>query len=198
MLIEKGIILSKYLYTIRKGERSYDNVKGCFIFATSDIIKIKSRPGSLTCIFFNETDHACTIYTNRPLECRVLKCWDTREIERIYAKNRLIRKDLVSTIAGLWDLIDDHQRRCSYEKLDRRLKLLDGNQKDDALHDILAIVRYDTQIRKLVVQKGNLDPQIVDFLFGRPITETIIQYGFELQQEGDTYRIVPISTARSF
>ena len=197
MLIEKGIILSKYLYTIRKGERSYDNIRGRFIPATSDIIKIKGRAGSLTCVFFNEKENACKIYNNRPVECRALKCWDTREIESIYSKNRLIRKDLVSTIAGLWDLIDDHQTRCSYEKLDRRLKLLDEDKKDDALNDIFEIIRYDTQIRKLVVQKGNLDPEIVDFLFGRPIKETITLYGFKILQKDDTYRLVSIPTARS-
>ncbi|MGD9193367.1 MAG: hypothetical protein PVH58_15695, partial [Desulfobacterales bacterium] len=41
MLIEKGIILSKNLYTIRRGELAYDNVQGCLRAVESDIIKIK-------------------------------------------------------------------------------------------------------------------------------------------------------------
>ncbi len=36
MLIEKGQIPAKYLYAIRKGERVYDNVKGCLVAAGSD------------------------------------------------------------------------------------------------------------------------------------------------------------------
>lgn len=196
-LIEKGLILSKYLYTTRKGEMSYDNVKGHLIPSTSDIIKIKSRKGSLTCLFFNERENACTIYDKRPLECRVLKCWDTREIESIYAKNRLTRKDLVSKIAGLWDLIDDHQARCSYEKIHRLLKILDGEKKNDALKDILAMIRYDTQVRELSVQKGGLDPEVVDFLFGRAIKETIIMYGFKIEKKGDTYRLITTTTAQN-
>ena len=189
-LIEKGHIASKYLYTIRKGEMSYDNVKGHLIPATSDIIKIKGQKDSLTCIFFNELKNACTIYDKRPLECRVLKCWDTREIERIYAKNRLTRKDLVSKIAGLWDLVGDHQVRCSYEKIHRLLKMLDGDKKTDALKDILAMIQYDSQIRELAVQKGGLDLKIVDFLFGRPIKETISMYGFKIEKKGDTYHLI--------
>jgi Fe-S-cluster containining protein len=197
MLIEKGIILSKYLYTIRKGEMAYDNVKRHLMPSASDIIKIKSHKGALACVFFDESEHACTIYDKRPLECRVLKCWDTREIEKIYAKNRLTRKDLVSNIAGLWDLIEDHQTRCSHEEFHRLLKMVDGGNKDAALEEILAMIQFDTQVRELAVQKGGLDPDIVNFLFGRPIKETVIMCGFKLEKKGDTYRLVSIPTAQN-
>jgi Fe-S-cluster containining protein len=193
MLIEKGIILSKYLYTIRAHELCYDNVKNSNLPAASDIIKIKGKKDSLTCVFFNETQNECTIYDNRPLECRVLKCWDTREIERIYAKNRLTRKDLLSTVEGLWGLVEDHQKRCSYKKLEFFIDTLKKDKKDKALKDILDIIKYDAQIRELVVKKGGLDPEMTDFIFGRPITETIRMYGFKIKKQGNTYRLIPIS-----
>lgn len=174
---------------------TYDNVKNRMTPAGTDIIKIKGRDSDLTCVFFAESGNGCTIYDKRPLECRVLKCWDTREIEKIYAKNRLTRRDLVSNVAGLWELIDDHQTRCSYEKIHRLLKMLDGDKTKTALKDFHEIFQYDTQIRELAVQKGGLDPEIVDFLFGRPIIKTIIMYGFKMEKKGDTYRIVSIPTA---
>lgn len=191
MLIENGIILSKYLYTIRDHELCYDNVKKSVLPSASDIIKIKAQKDSLTCIFFNEKENECTIYDNRPLECRALKCWDTREIERIYSKNRLTRKDLISTIQGLWDLIEDHNRRCSYEKLTLFIDSLKKHKNDKALRGILHIVKYDAQIRELVVQKGGLDHEMTDFIFGRPITETIRMYGFKIKKKGDNYRLIP-------
>jgi len=193
VLIEKGIILSKHLYTIREGELCYDNVKESILPATSDILKIKGQKDSLTCIFFNEKENECTIYDNRPLECRALKCWDTREIERIYSKNRLTRKDLISTIEGLWDLIGDHQKRCSYEKFTLFIDILKKDKKDTALKSILDIIKYDAQIRELVVQKGGLDPEMTDFIFGRPITETIRMYGIKVIKQDDNYRFIPIS-----
>ncbi|MEE8552947.1 MAG: YkgJ family cysteine cluster protein [Desulfobacterales bacterium] len=192
MLIEKGIILSKDLYTIRIGELSYDNVKECLLLTTSDIIKIKGQKDSWVCVFFNEEKNECAIYDNRPLECRVLKCWDTREIEKVYSKNRLARKDLISSIEGLWDLIEDHQKRCSYDKLKDFVDALNSNKKDDALEGILDIIEYDTRIRELVVQKGGLSPDMTDFLFGRSITETIRMYDLKVEQEGDNYRLVPM------
>jgi len=192
VLIEKGIILSKYLYTIREDELCYDNVKESILPAASDIIKIKGQKDSMTCIFFNEEENECTIYANRPLECRALKCWDTREIEKIYSKNRLTRKDLISTIEGLWDLIEDHQNQCSYETLKLFIDALNKDKKDEVLNGIFDIIKLDAKIRELVVQKGGLDPDMTDFIFGRPITETIRIYGFKIIKQNDNYRLIPI------
>jgi Fe-S-cluster containining protein len=193
ILIEKGIILSKYLYTIREQELCYDNVKDSISPAASDIIKIKAQKDSLACIFFNERENECAVYDNRPLECRALKCWDTREIEKIYSKNRLARKDLLSNVEGLWGLVEDHQKRCSYEKLTLFIDILKKDKKDAALKDILDIIEYDAQIRELVVQKGGLDPEMTDFIFGRPITETIKIYGFKIKKQDDNYHLIPIT-----
>ena len=190
-LIEKGVILSKYLYTIRKGEPSFDNVKGSISPATTDIIKIKGRNGSWTCVFFDEKNTECTIYDTRPLECRVLKCWDTRDIEKIYAKDRLTRKDLISGIEGLWDLVDAHQKQCGYNALTRFVDALNTDKKDDALKGILDIIEHDIKIRELVVGKAGLESDLTDFLFGRPITETIKMYGLTIQKDGKRYLLIP-------
>jgi len=190
-LLEKGVILLRHLFTIRKGELSYDNIKGHLVPAASDIIKIKAQQGSLVCFFFDEKENKCRIYDSRPLECRVLKCWDTREIEKIYSQNRLTRKDLTATIEGLWDLVDNHQTRCSYKRLQVLLTSLDDGKNKDALEDISAVLRYDNRIRALVVEKGGLEPEMTDFLLGRPITETIRMYGFKLVRQDDNYRLIP-------
>ena len=190
LLIEKGQIPSKYLYTIRQGEYAYDNVKGCLVPASSDIIKIKGQKGSWTCFFFDAGEKACTIYNDRPLECRALKCWDTGELEQIYSSNRLIRKDLLSQINGLWDLIDNHQARCDYEKIIKLINNLDGSHKDGARKQLLEIIQYDAEIRKLVVEKGGLDPAMLDFIFGRPLTETLPAYGIKVRQDGKKLVIV--------
>ncbi len=176
-LIDKGIILSKNLFTIRKGELAYDNVREELLPLSSELIKIKGKNDSSTCIFFNESEKKCEIYKNRPVECKALKCWDTREIEKIYSKNRLTRKDLLFDIEGLWGLVKDHQSRCSYEKINKRLQKQD-NSEDAIQKEILEIIRYDTQIRHLVVEKGGMDSEILDFLFGRALTATIKPFGF--------------------
>jgi len=176
-LIDKGIILTKYLFTIRKGELAYDNVRQELLPLSSELIKIKGKNNSSACIFFNESEKQCQIYKNRPVECKALKCWDTREIEKIYSKNRLTRKDLLFDVEGLWELIKDHQSRCSYEKIKKILQKQD-HSKNAIQKEILEIIRYDTQIRHLVVEKGGMDSEILDFLFGRPLKVTIKSFGF--------------------
>jgi Fe-S-cluster containining protein len=190
-LIEKGIIHCRFLYTIRKGELAYDNVRGCLQTVGSDIIKLKGKQGSWTCRFFDESQKACRIYENRPLECRALKCWDTSEIESIYAENRLSRKDLIAKIEGLWDLIEDHQTRCDYETIRRLVTAVHRYKKEAARCMLIEIIRYDTEMRKLVVSKGGLDAEMLDFLFGRPLLKTLENFGLKVRQNGAKINLMP-------
>jgi Fe-S-cluster containining protein len=184
-LIEKGGIPSKYLYTIRRGEIARDNVQGCLGPVDSDIIKIKGREDTWSCVFFNEAEKSCTIYDHRPLECRALKCWDTRELEEIYAGELLTRQDLISGVAGLWDLIKDHQAHCDYEEIRNLIKDLQSGNSEHARRRLSEIIRYDAEIRELVVSKGGMDPEMLDFLFGRPLVKTLPSYGLRVRRQGD-------------
>lgn len=178
-LIEKGVIDLQCLYTIRKDEWVYDNVKGCFESAASDIIKIKAQtrasgPQKSACRFFEETANRCTIYSNRPLECRVLKCWDVREAMRTYGENRLTRKDILSHIKGLWEMVEDHDRRCSLVEFRNLLKNRDSAIKNAANQQKLsAMIGYDTHLRELLAQKNHLPADSLDFVFGRPLSEIL-------------------------
>ena len=185
ILIEKGFIDTKYLYTIRKGEMAYDNVRHRLEPVGSDIIKTKGKNDSWTCIFFDERQNACTIYENRPIECRALKCWDTAELEGLYAKRRLKRKDLIAEIEGLWDLIKDHQQRCNYETIQNLVSAINGNKADDARQKLAEIIQFDIEIRKLVVSRGGLDAEMLDFLFGRPLKRTLKNFGLTVLRKGE-------------
>ncbi len=183
-LIKKGVIHTRCLYTIRKGERAYDNVRECLEAVSSDIIKIKGKGDSLTCMFFDERQNACTIYDDRPLECRALKCWDTAELEAMYGKRRLSRKDLLGEIEGLWDLIETHQERCNYETIHQLVKTINQKQGGRAQQDLAERILYDREIRKLVVSRAGLGEDMLDFLFGRPLNETIKNLGLKILPKG--------------
>lgn len=190
-LIEEGIIDSRCLYTIRKGELAYDNVRECLVPADTDIIKLKGQNDSWTCIFFDEHRTACRIYANRPVECQALQCWNTAEVEKIYTENRLTRADLILKIEGLWDLLEDHQRRCDYGTIHKLVKALEGPQKNKARQQLIEIIQYDIEIRKLVVARAGLDGDMMDFLFGRPLTITLKNYGIRVQQSGKKIGLMP-------
>ncbi|WDN88334.1 hypothetical protein BuS5_01302 [Desulfosarcina sp. BuS5] len=178
-LVEGGIIPLKHLFTIRKGEPANDNIRRSIQPADTDIIKIKGQNNTLVCRFFNPEDNICKIYEHRALECRVLKCWDTEEIERIYSKNRLVRKDLISGVAGLWDLVEEHQRRCSYEIIQNFINRDKSDKKTDSMKGLIEIINYDMHFRHLIIDRGGVDPEMLDFLFGRPLADTMRMFGFE-------------------
>jgi len=188
-LVEKGIILLKYLFTIREGEPAHENVKGGLTRVSSDIIKIKGKGNTWRCVFLEEIDKSCRIYENRPLECRVLKCWDTKDLEKIYLKDMLTRQDLISSMEGLWELVEDHQKRCDYGLLEALINTFKDNKDKDDEEKIFEIIRYDAQLRNLVVEKGGLDIEMLDFLFGRPLLKTITMFGLIVQQDGDQLRL---------
>lgn len=182
-MIEKGLIPLAGLFTIRKGEPARDNVKGGLMQVTTDIIKIKGKGASWTCSFLEKQDNSCTIYPSRPIECRVLTCWDTREIERIYAVNRLTREDLLTQMASLWDLVNDHQAKCSYETLNMLAPKVGHPSHGGAGKSILDMLRYDVHLRHVVVEKGGMDAGMLEFLFGRPMTSSLA--AFDLSVSAD-------------
>jgi Fe-S-cluster containining protein len=184
ILVDTGAIPSRCLFTIRKGELAYDNVQGGLMPGDSDIIKIKGKADTWTCVFFDEPNKQCSIYDDRPLECRALKCWDTRELEKMYAGRRLTRNNLISEVEGLWDLVKGHQERCDYQKIKKLIDDLNGPSRDRARKELLEIIQYDAEIRKLVVEQGGMDPEMLDFLFGRPLTKTLPGYGITVRQDG--------------
>ena len=171
MLIDSGLIPAKHLYTLRKGELVNDSIKGCLLPLESEMIKTKGRNRAWTCVFFDKTGPACRIYEHRPLECRILKCWDTRDIEAAYSQNRLMRKDLLSGIPALWSLIEDHDQRCSHVTVRKLLDSKSGGAA--AIKAFQEMVEYDRSIRVLVVEKAGVEADMLDFIFGRPLSEAI-------------------------
>lgn len=188
-LVERGVILSKYLFTIRAGEPAHENVKGGLTRVSSDIIKIKGKGNLWRCIFLDETDKTCKIYTSRPVECRVLKCWDTSDIEKIYLRDLLTRKDLISGIEGLWELVEDHQAKCDYGLFDSFSRSYKETKDKDAEEKMLEMVQYDSHLRDLVVEKGGMDREMLDFLFGRPMLKTIAMFGLSIEQDRRLWRL---------
>ena len=181
-LIETGKIKAKDIYTIRKDEPAYDNIRRALLPVASDVIKIKGKGESWCCRFYDQVESECRIYPNRPVECRLLKCWDTRAIESKYEKDRLTRKELLAEVEGLWDLVKSHEKRCSYGLIGQLVAELKHNRSKTVARQLIEIVEYDKQLRKLVAQDGRLDSEMLDFLFGRPLEKTIRAFGLKIEK----------------
>jgi len=182
-LVMQGVIHTRHLYTIRKGEFARDPVQGDLIRVESDIIKIKGRGDSWACRFLDEGANACRIYEHRPLECRHLECWDTSRFRQIYGLGRLSRKDLLAGVEGLWELIEDHERRSDYDLFCRLPERRPGPGAAEVDRRAAEIARYDAELRRLMVTQGGLEPEMLDFLLGRPV-ETVLRISLSDSNSG--------------
>jgi hypothetical protein len=108
------------------------------------------------------------------VECRQLECWDTSRFEQVYRLGRLTRKDLLADVQGLWELIEGHERRCDYDRIRRHLESRTGTGAAGVDRDSAEVTRYDAELRRLMVGRGGVEPEMLDFLLGRPV-ETVLR-----------------------
>ncbi len=192
-LVESGKIPLNTLFTIREGEPAFDNIAARIFPAKTDIIKIKGANKYVgPCGFYKADKNDCLIYDHRPAECHALKCWDTHDIEALYNCKRLTRSHLLSQVPGLWELVRDHQERCDYLRVSQwatKLKQTPGDAT--ALESLLETIRYDHNLRQVTVERSQLDPAMLSFLFGRPLSETIQMFKLKLIKHDDGYLLKP-------
>lgn len=194
-LVDSGRVPLSHLLTFRQGEPVFDNVSGCIAPAVTDIIRIKSiRDHSAECVYYEPAQKGCRIYRHRPSECEALQCWDTRKIEAMYNCRRLTRRLLLAEVKGLWDLVAHHQERCDYalvaEMADR---IRQRRRFESAENELLEIIRFDGHLRDITLERGNLDPGSLEFLFGRPLSFTIRLFQLKIIKNATGYMIKPTS-----
>lgn len=187
-LVDSGTIPLKHLMTIRQGEPAYDNVDQTIAPAVTDIIKIIGRRESVSaCVFYVSAQNRCRIYDTRPCECEALKCWDTREIERIYGTQRLTRRHLLAGIEGLWDLVQEHQARCDYGTIAELAARIGRTPCDpETEQQLVELMHYDDALREATVQRAGHTAPMLKFLFGRPLRFTLQM--FQLRVTRSTHR----------
>ena len=185
-LIKNGFIKKSSLFTIRRGELVRDNINKTLAVTHQEIIKIKGKGGEKgegACIFYDEADRACTIYEKRPVQCSALKCWDTSEFMRVYRGQKPARKDLIEDV-GILRIIDEHEKRCGYVKLEKYVREIEP-EGEKSIEKILDLLKFDYQLRPFLSEKLGLNTGEMDFLFGRPLIQTIIMFGLQVIREQD-------------
>jgi Fe-S-cluster containining protein len=195
-LVESGKIPLQDLFTIRRGEPAYDNVTGVIAPAVTDIVKLKgASPGSDICRFYESATKGCGIYDNRPAECRALQCWDTRGIQALYNCRRLERRHLLVQATGIWELVQEHQQRCDYRYVAELADQIKQEPSTEESHNkLLELVRYDGSLRQVTLERTGLNPELLPFLFGRPLSFTLQMFKLRLARTGSGTRLMPVGS----
>lgn len=187
-LLMSGILSPENVYTIREGEpvRSGSDMYESFI----EIIKIKENKKSANCIFYSE-GLGCTIYEDRPLQCKEHKCWETEAPLYGLEESAIKREDIFGSVDIIMDAIKKHNDKCSYKRLSSAIARLNENN-EDALDDIIDMLQYDTYIRPFLEKKFNVPSTAMDLILGRPLVDTINEFGFKVEKIGDEYILSPL------
>jgi Fe-S-cluster containining protein len=173
----------KDLYTIRQGEQVHDNISKSLKKTDCEIIKVRDKHPSSGCIYYDHQENACRIYPHRPAQCRTFACWNTEPFMKLYEGPKATRKDIFRH-GVLLGIMEEHEKRFSYKGLEYLIGQIE-KKGEKAVEDILNLLRFEAHFREFVREKLDIPESAMAFLFGRPLTETIIMFGLKVEKRGD-------------
>ncbi len=186
-LLRDGNLVYQDLITIRKDEPAYSPLTDQVEPVIKELVKISGHGQSWTCRFYDPAHSSCTIHSHRPLECRLLKCWDTNDIMAVIEKNTITRLDIIGEKDPMAAWICEHEKKCPYQKINFLLEHLSSSpHPSPLLTELTGIIREDLAIRTRAVAQFHLSLPLELFYFGRPVFQVIRKEGlkfFEKQGE---------------
>jgi len=178
-----GHIERESLVTIRKGEFAFSPLSGRPEPIERELVKIAGKGKGWVCCFYDERESSCTIYAHRPLECRLLKCWDTEQLLSVIGKDTLARADILSEDDPIMGFIETHEQECSIRMAEDLISvLLEKNDDPESLAKLTAMIHQDLAIRSRAISEFGLSLEAELFLFGRPLFKVLSSRGFQLMK----------------
>ena len=182
--LQSNLLNPEHLITIRKGEPIFSLAAENPESAQSEIIKIKGRGTEWTCFFFQETGTKCLIYEKRPLECSLLKCWETADLEKVAGRNLLSRYDIITPHDPVLPYIKAHDDKCSLDNFTRMLSAVKDKHSQNEAIDVLArLVHADLTIRSRACERFHFSLDLELFYFGRPVFKILNKFGINMHEE---------------
>ncbi|WP_077071589.1 YkgJ family cysteine cluster protein [Mailhella massiliensis] len=188
-LLTEGVLQLQDLCTFRAGELVRDTSNDHVVPLPEEIVKIAapfgSRPDDWTCRFLME-DNRCFIHGSHPAECRALFCEDPKALLSMQGEDRLDRAAILELLhAPQWlaDSVKAHEEHCNYAALTDIASRLES--EEEARRALVQVVEYDRAFRDLMMEKGKVRKEMLDFLFGRPLMHTVIMFGIDARHTAD-------------
>jgi hypothetical protein len=191
-LLTDGPIKREHLISIRKGEMAFSPGHDEPDSTIREFIKISGKGKSWECLFLDRDGNECLIYEHRPLECRLLECWDTSALEDVAGQYLLTRADIIEPDNPVNGFIRIHDLKCPVPELEMiRSAMSPGDEGSEALAELTELVNLDLAIRVEAVHKLDLSMPLELFFFGRPIHIMLKAHGlYAVERNG----VVQITT----
>lgn len=187
-LIRRGKIPISSLITIRKGELVHNPLAGKIQPVSVELVKIVGTGRLWNCWYYNK-DSGCTVYSDRPHACRILKCWDTSEILDLVEKDTLSRLDILSGDDPLIPVILEHERLCPYKDL-QFIQDNSGQLTTEYKNELEKRVRSDLRFRTRVTGDFQLKVSEELFYFGRPFFQLLEPLGIRISETSSGIHLI--------
>jgi Fe-S-cluster containining protein len=188
LLVKNGIVPFNSIITIRRGEFVHDPVTDTVVPSKTELLKISGSNGTWTCLFYDRGQRGCSIYENRPLACKTLKCWDTGEILKLSGSDLLSRLDLVGPETELGKRLIHHESFFPFPHVKALVGPLRRISKK-VLKNLERTVNGDLNHRAESVGEFHLSVAQELFYFGRPIFQLLEPFGFTVRESGSGIKL---------
>ncbi len=182
-LLQSGRIPWDKLVTLRKGEPARSPFDGSAFVLSEERIKIMEKEGASQCVFLigkSEGEPAeCSIYSDRPLQCRAQACWDPIPARDAAQMPFLLREHIFEGVDVLMEIVAEHESRCGFEALSASFEEL-GRSNGANIDEVLGLLSFESHFRQFVSVKFNIPPQNMELLLGRSFARLTPVFGFRV------------------
>lgn len=186
-LLQQGKIPWQQVFVLRKGEPVRppgEENDGKPYFLLDERIKVREKQDGHGCVFLDDTTDRCTIYTDRPIQCRAQACWDPSESKELAKGVYLTRQDIFEKVELLMNIIVEHEKRCSFESLHEAFKQLQESGAKEP-EQFLALVSYEDHFRDFVSEQFHIPKEELELVMGRSFASLMPVFGLKVVEEPD-------------
>ncbi|MGA2400760.1 MAG: YkgJ family cysteine cluster protein, partial [Syntrophobacteraceae bacterium] len=192
-LLQSGKTPWDQLITLRKGEPARSPFDGRPFVLSEERIKVREKEGLRECVFFNGETDECSIYFDRPLQCRAQACWDPIPARETAELPFLLRKHIFDGVDLLLEIIAEHENRCGFAALSGAFERLSRSNGGN-VQEVLSLLSYEEHFRQFVSDKFDIPTQNMELLLGRSFAGMTALFGFRVSVEPDGTRCLVAET----
>jgi Fe-S-cluster containining protein len=192
-ILRAGKIPWDRLMTLRRGEPARSPFDGRPFVLPEERIKVREKESSSECVFLDGQTDRCSIYSDRPLQCRAQACWDPAPAMDLANQPALSRKDIFEGVDLLLEIIAEHDGRCGFEALTAAFEKLDQSD-GQSMDEILRLLSFEEHFRQFVGGRFDIPPENMDLVFGRSFSQMMGLFGYRVVEEPDGTRLLTAET----
>jgi Fe-S-cluster containining protein len=195
-LLQSSRIPWDQLVTLRKGEPARSPFDGSHFVLPEERIKVREKEDTHECIFLiggAEGEPAgCSIYSERPLQCRAQACWDPIPGRDAAEMPFLLREHIFEGVNVLMEIVAEHEKRCGFGALSASFEELSRSGGAN-VEEVLGLLSFEDHFRQFVSDKFNIPPRNMELLLGRSFARMAALFGFTVSEEPDGTRLLIVT-----